>query len=114
MQFRLQGTVHVFKLATAEAKAAAARQLAAPGSDGNANPVSSLKFVSVSHQFLSILLSPTPAACMVYSRLPAAALCNNLRLLAVQSILPMPYFASERSFAQFRLSEEVTCVDYDH
>ena len=46
----MQGTVHVFKLATAEAKAAAARQLAAPGGDGNANPVSSLKFVSVSHQ----------------------------------------------------------------
>jgi hypothetical protein len=26
----------------------------------------------------------------------------------MQSILPMPYFASERSFAQFRLSEEVS------
>lgn len=44
-----QGTVHVFKLATAEAKAAAARQLASPGhGDGNSNPKSSLKFVSVS------------------------------------------------------------------
>ena len=62
----LQGTVHVFKLATAEAKAAAARQLAAPGSDGNANPVSSLKFVSVSHHILSVLLSLHPAACMVH------------------------------------------------
>ncbi len=42
-----KGTVHVFKLATsAEAKAAAARQLAAP-EGGHANPVSSLKFVSV-------------------------------------------------------------------
>lgn len=65
-QFRLQGTVHVFKLATAEAKAAAARQLAAPGGDGNANPVSSLKFVSVSHQLLSVPLSLHPAACMVH------------------------------------------------
>ena len=36
-----------------------------------------------------------------------------MRLLAVQSILPMPYFASERSFAQFRLSEEVSLVDHD-
>lgn len=43
----LQGTVHVFRLATAEAKAAAARQLAPPSSDGNSNPKSSLKFVSV-------------------------------------------------------------------
>lgn len=31
----------------------------------------------------------------------------NPSLPALQSILPMPYFASERSFAQFRLSEEV-------
>mmetsp|Transcript_14594 Transcript_14594/g.44109 ORF Transcript_14594/g.44109 Transcript_14594/m.44109 type:complete len:360 (+) Transcript_14594:296-1375(+) len=67
-----KGTVHVFKLATAGADTRAAAAVRLAQTDGNANPVSALSFVS--------------------------------------NILPVPYFASERSFAQFRLSEEVRSV----
>lgn len=31
----------------------------------------------------------------------------SVSFVVLQNILPVPYFASERSFAQFRLSEEV-------
>lgn len=66
-----KGTVHVFKLPVASAETQVATS-ARPRSQGNANPVSALSFVS--------------------------------------NILPVPYFASERSFAQFRLPEEVRSV----
>lgn len=43
-------------------------------------------------------------------RLSCWAQLNEQCLSFVQSILPVPYFASERSFAQFRLPEETRAV----
>ncbi len=36
--------------------------------------------------------------------------CDLTLLLMLQSFIPVPYFASERSFAQFRLPEDTKAV----
>ena len=36
--------------------------------------------------------------------------CLTIRCCVLQSFLPVPYFASERSFAQFRLPEDTKTI----
>ncbi len=123
-----KGTVHVFKLTIGERSAVAMAAAATNGTaaGGMANPVSPLSFVSVrsaslwppaifASRFQALHVCVRSAGDLCASRIACRTLlaCDAGEpcvFLKPQSILPVPYFASERSFAQFRLPEDVRSI----